>query len=240
MFGTVDVVGRQVLLGAADESSATRSAAWTIVGVAANTDTTVYMGRERGAVLYVSLEQRFERPSILAVRAAGDTDAAILALQAAIRRADPDLAIVTLGPGPEILGGPFTLVRFIGNSALSLGMVTLLLAMVGLYGIQSQAVSLRTGEIGVRLSFGATAGQMKRMVLADSYRPVLEGLVLGLAGGITGRVILIAYLDVPLSVVDPWMLMLVPMPLVLAAFCAGYLPARRAANVNPGVALRDQ
>jgi ABC-type antimicrobial peptide transport system permease subunit len=148
--------------------------------------------------------------------------------------------VVTLGRGSEILGGPFTLVRFIGNSALSLGMVTLLLAMVGLYGIQSQAVSLRTREIGVRLSFGATAAQMKRMVLTDSYRPVLEGLVLGLAGGITGRVMLIAYLDVPLSVVDPWMLALVPMPLVLAAFCAGYLPARRAARVNPGVALRDQ
>jgi predicted permease len=238
VFGTSDVVGRVILVhsGRAGEPS---GGPRTIVGVAADTDTAIYMAPERGAVVCVPLAQRFEAPNTLTVRAAGDTGAAVAGLQAAVRTADPDVAIVRLGPGWEMLAGPFTFVRFIGNSAVALGAMTLLLAMVGLYGIQSQAVTLRRREIGVRLSFGATTAQVRRMVLRESYRPVLEGLLMGLIGGVTARAIIVIYLDIPIGVFDPWMLALVPMPLVLAAFCAGYLPARRAAGVNPAVALRD-
>jgi ABC-type lipoprotein release transport system permease subunit len=77
------------------------------------------------------------------------------------------------------------------------------------------------------------------MVLKDGYRPVLEGLALGLFIGVTGRALVCAYLDLEMSIVDPWMLLVVPIPLVLAAFCACYLPARRAAGVDPNVALRQ-
>ncbi len=82
--------------------------------------------------------------------------------------------------------------------------------------------------------------QIKRMVLKDGYRPVLEGLAIGLFIGLAGRVIVRAYLDVDVSVVDPWMLLVVPIPLILAAFCASYLPAHRAAGVDPNVALRHE
>ena len=109
--------------------------------------------------------------------------------------------------------------------------------MVGLFGIQSHIVARRTREIGVRMSFGASAAQIKRMVLKDGYRPVLEGLALGLFIGLAGRAIVRAYLDIEVNVVDPWMVV-VPIPLVLAAFCACYLPAQRASAVDPNVALR--
>jgi len=71
-------------------------------------------------------------------------------------------------------------------SALALGALTLLLAMVGLFGIQSHIVARRTREIGVRMSLGASGAQIKRMVLKDGYRPVLEGLALGLFIGLSG------------------------------------------------------
>jgi hypothetical protein len=211
----------------------------TIVGVAADTDTRFYMASRRGAVVYAPLAQRFARPITIVARASDDEAAAARALQTAIRRADPDVAVTAIGRGWDMLGGPVTLARFAGTASLSLGALTLVLAMAGLYGIQSQGVTLRTREIGIRLSFGATAAQVRRMVLRDGYRPVFEGTIIGLALGISGRAIIRAYLDVPLAVLDPWMLALVPIPVALAAFCACYLPARRAAGVDPNVALRD-
>jgi hypothetical protein len=119
------------------------------------------------------------------------------------------------------------------------GGVTLLLSMVGLFGVQSHVVSHRTREIGVRMSVGATATQIKLMVLKDGYRPVMEGLVLGLWGGIAGRIVLRSYLELEdVIIIDPWMLFLTPIPLIAAAFCACYWPAARAAAIDPTIALR--
>jgi ABC-type antimicrobial peptide transport system permease subunit len=125
-------------------------------------------------------------------------------------------------------------------ATLYLGGFTLLLSMVGLFGVQSHVVSHRTREIGVRMSVGATASEIKMMVMKDGYRPVVEGLILGLWGGLAGRVLVRGYMDVDVAVVDPWMLAVTPVPLVLAAFCACYVPAARASRVDPTVALRAE
>jgi ABC-type antimicrobial peptide transport system permease subunit len=162
----------------------------------------------------------------------------VAALREAVRRADPDIAVDTIGTGRTVLAGPFQMLRGLGLTAIGLGAVTLLLAMAGLYGIQSHVIANRTREIGVRMSFGATAGQIKRMVLLDGYRPVLDGLVFGLSIGLVGRAIARAYLELDVAIVDPWMLVVTPIPLMAAAFFACYLPARRAAAVDPNVALR--
>lgn len=143
-----------------------------------------------------------------------------------------------IGTGRAVLTGPFELVRSMGMGTLYLGAFTLLLSMVGLFGVQSHLVSYRTREIGVRMSVGATARQIKLMVIRDGYRPVFEGLVLGLWGGLAGRVIARSYMDVDVAVVDPWMLLFTPIPLIAAAFVACYWPASRAARVDPTVALR--
>jgi ABC-type lipoprotein release transport system permease subunit len=73
---------------------------------------------------------------------------------------------------------------------------------------------------------------------AQDTGPVGEGLAIGLFIGCAGRAIVRAYLDVEMPLVDPWMMLIVPVPLILAAFCACYLPARRAGGVEPNVALR--
>ena len=111
--------------------------------------------------------------------------------------------------------------------------------MAGLFGVQSHVVAHRTREIGVRMSVGASARQIKLMVLKDGYRPVIEGLILGLWGGVAGRLMVRSYMELEdVTIVDPWMLFLTPIPLIAAAFCACYLPASRAASVDPTVALR--
>jgi predicted permease len=215
LFSTSDVIGRELSM----QLPAGRGVApvrVTVAGVAGDTDTYSYMNRQRAAVVYAPLAQHFDRPITVVARAAGSEEAAVGALQAAIRRVDPDVAVVGIGGGWEMLAGGFTLVRFAGTSALALGGLTLVLAMVGL-----------------------TAAQIRHMVLKAGFRPVIEGMAIGLMLGIGGRALMRVYLDMPLSVVDPWMVMLVPVPLVLAGFCACYLPARRAAGVDPNVALRD-
>ncbi len=112
--------------------------------------------------------------------------------------------------------------------------------MVGLFGIQSHVVGQRTREIGVRMSFGATARQIERMVLKDGYRPVVEGLALGLFIGLAGRGIVRAALELDVPVIDAWIVIVAPVPLLLAAFWACYLPAHRAAGVEPHEALRAE
>ena len=91
----------------------------------------------------------------------------------------------------------------------------------------------KLNTVGFRL-----ARQIKAMVLLDGHRPVLEGLTLGLWGGFAGQVIVRAYMGIDVNVIGPWMLIVTPIPVIAAAFCACYLPARRAAAVDPTVALR--
>jgi len=189
-------------------------------------------------MVYVPLTQHFDPSMTIVARSTGGGERAVAALREAIRHADPDLAVKGLGPGESVLSGPFQLLRSAGIGTLYLGGFTLLLSMVGLFGVQSHVVAHRTREIGVRMSVGATAAQIKLMVIKDGYRPVFEGLILGLWGGTAARLIARAYMDVDVNVFDPVMLAVTPIPLILAAFWACYLPASRAARVDPTVALR--
>lgn len=234
LFGTADAVGRSLLVACRDRN---RSA--EVVGIARDTDVRV-LHSDRRPLVYMPLAQQFDAAITLVARSTGDASRAVLALRDAIRRVDPDLAADTIDTGRRAMAGPFELLRSAGMAALYLGGFTLLLSMVGLFGVQSHLVLRRTREIGVRMSLGATATQIKLMVMKDGYRPVVEGLALGLWGGLVGRALVRSYMDVDVSVVDPWMLVITPIPLILAAFCACYLPAARAGRVQPTVALRAE
>ncbi len=231
MFGTIEVAGRQ--MSVRGELSGA-----TVIGVAADTDVGRLLDPQRGLV-YLPLTQRYDPFLSIAVRSRGRADEAVQALRAALHRADPDLPVALIGAGREVLAGRWEFLRALGLWAVGLGVVTLLLAMVGLFGIETHIVSRRTREIGVRMSFGASAMQIKRMVLLDGSRPVFEGLVLGMFMGLVGRSILRSYTDIDISIVDPWTLLVVPIPLILSAYCACYLPASRAAAVDPSQALRS-
>ena len=234
IFGGANAIGQTVAirLGSSDVVA-------EVVGVARDTDVR-FVYADRRPLAYLPLSQHFSPAITLSARATGDPANTVAAIREAIRRTDPDLAVDTIGTGRATLAGPFVLLRSAGNATLYLGGFTLLLSMVGLFGVQSHLVAHRTREIGVRMSFGATARQIKMMVIKDGYRPVLEGLVLGLWGGLAARVVVRSYMQVDVSVLDPWMLVLTPIPLVLAALCASYLPAAQAAQVDPAVALRAE
>ena len=259
LYGTLDVAGRQMVIKTRNAAQLPRSVARklalpsrvpvaplsdapetvTIVGVAANTDVGQLFSDRRDAIYLPLAQQPGALPFAIAlVRTDGDPYVAVRSVRDAIGRADPDLAIESSGTGLGTLGGPAVFLRAATGFATGLGGITLLLAMVGLYGVQSHGVAHRTREIGLRMSFGATATQIRTLVLRDGYRPVWQGLVLGLCIGFVGRGLVRAFLWEKVELVDAWMILAVPTPMTLAAFLACWWPARRASQVDPNVALR--
>jgi len=115
--------------------------------------------------------------------------------------------------------------------------IALVVAALGLYGLLQYSVARRTHEIGIRMALGATRGRVIRTVLCQGGLLILSGVGLGLAGGYAmSRVV--ASLLYKASPTDPAMLVIVLTTLLVAAFGACYLPARRAARIDPMVALR--
>ena len=234
IFGGDDPIGRELVI---DEPQKPKQLA-TVVGIATNTDTMTMLS-DPHAFAYVPFAQRYDSIVAIAARSTGDPAAAVSALRDALRAADPDMAVNVIGPARTVLAGPFAFLRGVGVSTVSLGALTLALAMVGLFGIQTHIVARRTREIGVRMSFGATTRQIRMMILTDGARPVIDGMLLGLLAGLIGRLFVRNYLSLTnVTVIDAWAFVLIPIPMILASFCACYLPASRAASVDPNVALR--
>ena len=260
VFGTTDATGRQLQLKPASSAGPLRRSVAgklalqtvappvltdadvttaTVIGIAADTDVGQLFSR-RGDLLYLPLSQQPTDVSfgIAMVRTEGNPYVSVRTLRDAIRRVDWGLAVESSGTGVGALGGPTVFLRTAALMAISLGALTLLLAMVGLHGVQSHGVTQRTREFGLRMSFGSTAAQIRRLVLRDGCRPVVEGLAIGLFLGLVGRGIIRAIWWNGMAIVDPWMVIAVPVPLLLAAWLACWLPAHRASRVDPMVALR--
>jgi putative ABC transport system permease protein len=120
---------------------------------------------------------------------------------------------------------------------LLFGVLALLLAVVGLYGVKSYVVAQRTREIGIRIALGAKPGEVLGMVLREGTLLSAVGIALGVPLAVLlGRALSSMLLDV--QPLDPVVFTLAPAVLALAAFCATLIPARRATRVNPLTALR--
>lgn len=117
--------------------------------------------------------------------------------------------------------------------------LAMVLAALGVYGVIAYSVSRRTYEIGIRMALGARAGNVLRMAIAQGLAPAMTGLVIGLAAAflLTG---LLSSLLYGVGAADPATFAGVAVLLVSVALLAGWLPARRAARVNPASALRQE
>jgi putative ABC transport system permease protein len=130
-------------------------------------------------------------------------------------------------------------IRYVVLAAGALGVVALFLAAAGLYAVLSYTVLLRRHEIGVRLAIGARPADIARLVLGQSLRLAVVGLVAGFAL-VLPLTSVAEFLFVGVSRLDPAAISLPAIVLIAAAVVAAYLPARRAARVDPVRALREE
>jgi putative ABC transport system permease protein len=157
----------------------------------------------------------------------------------AIQQLDPEQPIAEVRSLEEVLGENFSRQRFSAWLLAGFATVALMLAAVGIYGLLAYSVTARTPEFGVRTALGAEPAQITSLVLKSGARPVIGGLVIGMAGAIASSGLL-KNLLFGVRPRDPVTFFLVPLLLGATALLAAYLPARRAAGLDPMNALRAE
>jgi predicted permease len=171
------------------------------------------------------------------MRTEGDPNAMIPAVRGTVQKIDPDVPTAGMTTQTEQLEGRFAQERLFALAYSLFGGLALLLACIGLFGLMSYSVSRRTNEIGIRMALGAQRSGVVGMVLRESMVMVVIGVVIGVAASIAaGR--LVATVLFGLSATDAWTMAGAIGLMVIVSLAAGYLPARRAARVDPMTALR--
>jgi predicted permease len=191
-------------------------------------------------IMYGAFAQEPEQSSAarLVVRTAGTPMSSRNAIVAAAAGVNKEIAL-DFKLLDEDLGANVLQERLVASLSAFFGLLALLLAALGLYGVMSYSVTRRRNEIGIRMALGAEPERVVRMVLRHVFVITLVGLVIGIAAAVgTGR--FINALLYNLATYDRTMIVVTTMTLALAAAVAGYLPARRAARIDPMTALREE
>jgi putative ABC transport system permease protein len=220
-----DPIGRRFKMNSGKED-------WTVVGVVGNIH---HLGPEKPPrqEVYMPLVQARQGGGTIVVRASGDPLAVLPAAKA---------AVWAINPEQRFTGDTYTLEQYMDRliaqrrfnmAVLALfGALGLLIAAVGIYGVMSYVVAQRTNEIGVRMALGATRGDVVSMVLGRAGLLIVVGLALGAAGA--------WYLSAGLKSFLFQIVASAVAVLAIAGLAASALPARRAATVDPLVALRTE
>jgi predicted permease len=158
-------------------------------------------------------------------------------IKRALSEVDPNLTVTVVRSLQQQLDRSFDQERSVASLAGLFGIVALLLAAVGLYGVTAYSVAQRTNEIGIRMALGADRGNVVQLVLKGAFRRVLAGLVLGLPLAVGAGYVLSAQLY-GVRFWDPAALGVAAASLGLCAFIAAVIPANRAAGISPIKALR--
>ncbi len=171
------------------------------------------------------------------VRANTGPSAVFIGLRESVRMQDPELPIPAFRTMDDVLSESVAARRFQMNLVIGLGAIAVLLAACGIYAMVSYTVTQRTQELGIRMALGAMPKAVQRMVIKESLAPVGLGLIAGIVGSlILGRAMRALLFD--LTPNDGPTYVMTTAVVLTAAISASYLPARRAARVDPLVALR--
>jgi len=234
-FPGEDPIGRQVRLGRAETEGESRP--WrTIVGVVPD----MALGgprKEDPEGIYVPLAQSDVQFASLVVRTEGDPMALAPAVRQAVGSLDPYLPIYWVRTLTEAIHTQNWFVDVFGTIFGIFGVSGLLLAVIGLYGVMSFSVQRRTHEVGIRMALGADSGKILRLMVRQGAIQVGLGTVLGIGLALA----LSRGIQILLFGVQPWdpgIFVTIIAVLVVTSLAAAVLPARRAAVVDPAVALR--
>jgi predicted lysophospholipase L1 biosynthesis ABC-type transport system permease subunit len=227
-----DVVGRTARLGAADGQLV------RIVGVVEDAQYGAPTDAPRPYVFLAAAQSRIEGLTIV-VHARAGAEALIASVREAVRAVDPALpAYGAITMDRAVRNALTARESAVGVSAV-LGILALLLAVIGLYGVVSYTVERRRREVGIRVALGASAHAVQSLIVARAFRMTMVGLAVGLAGALAmGRVMSSLLFEV--SPTDATAFGGVAVVLAVVTLIASWIPARRASRVDPMVTLRSE
>ena len=225
-------VGKRVQLGGH------QSPWYTVAGVVGHVKHSRLDAESKG-VLYFLYSQNRAFMITLAVRSGSSTEHLMGSLQQEVSAIDKDVPIYEVKTMDERLLDTIAPQRLATYLVAVFAGVALLLAALGVYGVMSQSISQRTHEIGIRMALGAQARDVLKLILWQGLVLVLIGACLGLIGALA-LTRLTSNLLFEVSATDPATFATIPLLLIGVALLACYIPARRAAKVDPMVALRDE
>lgn len=206
---------------------------YEIVGVVADTKYD-QLRKDAGPTIYIPVtggQVDFE------VRTASNPSALITLVRGVVNNLDNDLPVRDISTQSQIVDRLLFNERLVAQLSALFGLLSLMLACIGIYGLLSYEVTRRTREIGIRSALGAQREDVFRPIIGRGIALAIAGLALGTAGGL----VVTRYLQSLLFGVksaDPWTFAGVALVMVVVAWLASYIPARRAAKVDPIVALR--
>ena len=186
--------------------------------------------------MYVPYRQARIGSPMFEIRTAGDPATVVSGLREAVRQMDPNLPMMDVSSQIEQVERRFAQERVFAQAYTLFGLLALVVASVGLFGLMSYSVSRRTNEIAIRMALGAQRVDVLRLVMRESMRlvaiGVLAGVAIAVAGGYFVRTLLYG-----LASTDPLSIAGAVVVMVAVSAIAGYLPARRASRVDPMTAL---
>jgi putative ABC transport system permease protein len=215
----------------------------TVVGVAGDVkeslDPRYPLRLDPQPTIYRPLAQEPVSAMTLILRTGPDPLALAMDVRRQVAGVDSTIPVMMLQSVRQGLAASIATPRF--NTILLLGFagLALLIAAVGLYGVIAYSVDQRTREMGIRLALGAAPAQLLRAIVREGLTLTLAGVTVGVVGAF-GAVRLIAHNLYGIQTTDPVAFTIVPCVLLVVAAVASYLPARRAAGVDPLNALRDE
>jgi putative ABC transport system permease protein len=209
---------------------------YEVIGVAGDVKG-VSLNEDVQPTVYEPYWQRFFNHVSIVLRTAGDATDVSPSVRSALQDLDGELPIPPFRPMTHVIADSVEERKFQMSLILLFGLVALMLASIGVYGVVSYSVTQRTNEVGLRIALGADSREIARIVLRQAMRPVMVGVGVGLVASIGAGDILRATLF-GVTPSDPVTLVTVAVTLVAVGFLASYLPARRAMRVDPLVALR--
>jgi len=209
----------------------------TVVGVVGN-ERFKGLATDAPPAVYMPLTQAPLLSAAL-VRMRGDAEAAAPLVRQVVQELDPQLALFGVEPLEDTVRGTLAQRRFTMLVLVTFAFAALALAVIGVHGVLSYAVAQRTREIGIRVALGADLARVRRLVMGDGARLAGAGVAIGLAGAfVLARVMRSLLFGV--GSYDPLTFIGVAVALATVALVACWLPARRAARVDPIVALRAE
>jgi predicted permease len=194
------------------------------------------LGEETRTYFYVSAQQNYRQQMALHLRTVGEPSLLRSAVRDSVLALDKSL-LVEVATMRENLTMALFLPRLAATVLVTVGLFGLSLAVVGIYGVVSYAVSQRTGEIGLRMALGAESRDILRLVIGQGLKLTLIGVGVGATLALAlSR--LLSRLLIGVSAADPVTFFTIPLLLTVVAVFACWIPARRATKVDPMIALR--